>query len=106
MGKPPWAGPRAARCYFFLPSPDGVCANALAAAAFSAFVALGSDRTFPAAEAAFFPVCFRFVAIRFTSLRAVLRRSSERGVMQVLTRAGHHVLTAPSAQPLRPGVRH
>lgn len=51
----PRLGSRAATSYFFF-GRIGVCASVLAAAVFSALVALGFASVLPAAEAAFAPV--------------------------------------------------
>jgi len=55
--------------YFFLPLCFAAWARSLAAADFSAFVALGLARTLPALDAAFFPVAMEHHLLFFDRLQ-------------------------------------
>ncbi|MFC1414164.1 hypothetical protein ACEZCY_33950 [Streptacidiphilus sp. N1-12] len=81
--------PGAAAFHFFL--PDFVCDKSLAATDFCAGVDFELLSCLLAFEATFLLVSLGFFANRITSFRAVLPCSPERDLMQVLTRAGHHV---------------
>ena len=97
-GRPPW-------CY--LPRRDGVCDNALAAAAFAALLDFELDNVLAAADAALRPVCLVFFAISCsTSSRAYLPASTRRWC-----HADGDPHTTPRLVPherpaARPGVRH